>query len=72
MTIYSIPQARVVRKAGQVMTPPPAPPDDGDRTALSQGLRTVFIYAVGLWPLTAVVLLMLGLLILAANNTSYY
>jgi hypothetical protein len=69
MTIQSIPQARVVRKAGQIMAPPPAPPDEG--TALSQGVRAVFVYAVGLWPLTAVVLLMLGLLILAANNASY-
>lgn len=71
MTIHSIPQARVVRKAGQVMAPPPAPPDDSDGTAVSRGLRAIFVYAVGLWPLTAVGLLVLGLLILAANNASY-
>lgn len=71
MTIHSLPQARVVRKAGQVMAPPPPPPDESEGTAVSRGLRALFVYAVGLWPLTAVVLLMLGLLILAANNASY-
>jgi len=69
MMIHSIPQARVVRKAGQLMAPPPAPPDEG--TALSQGLRAGLGYAIGLWPLTCVVLLTIGLLILAANNASY-
>ncbi|HET9625343.1 MAG TPA: hypothetical protein VFP84_28440 [Kofleriaceae bacterium] len=72
MTIHSIPQARVVRKAGQVMAPPPVPPDEiDDGTALSRALRTSLSYAVGMWPLTCVVLLMIGLLILAANNASY-
>jgi hypothetical protein len=71
MTIHSIPQARVVRKAGQLMTPPPAPPDDVDGgTALSRALRTALGYAIGLWPLTCVVLLVIGLLIIAANNAS--
>jgi hypothetical protein len=72
MTIHPIPQARVVRKAGRSVTPPPAPPVSPEEgTVLSKGLRACFVYAIGLWPLTAVVLLMLGLLILAANNASY-
>ena len=72
MTIHSIPQARVVRKAGQLVTPPPVPPDEVDGgTALSRALRTGLGYAIGMWPLTCVVLLMIGLLVLAANNASY-
>ena len=65
MTLDSIPQARVVRKAGQLMVPPPAPRDDDDST-----LRTLLTYAVGMWPLTCVVLLMFGLLILGGNAAS--
>jgi hypothetical protein len=59
-----IPQARVVRHAGQLMTPPPAPrTEDADASYL----RTAMIYAVGLWPLTAVTALVVGLLVLTAN-----
>jgi hypothetical protein len=71
MTPVEMPQARVVRKAGQVWAQPPVPPSE-DRTAISNGLRTALGYAVGLWPLTGVLLLMLGLLIIAANNTAFY
>jgi nitrate reductase NapE component len=46
------------------MTPPPAP----RRTEPTQHLRTVLVYALGLWPLTAVVLLACGLLIMAGNS----
>jgi hypothetical protein len=60
-----IPQARVVKKAGQLFAPPPAP-----RRApgpLAEQLRTALAVAIGLWPLTGVLLLMLGLLIFAGN-----
>jgi hypothetical protein len=59
-----IPQARVVRHAGQLMAPPPAP-----RTADAGAgyLRTAMIYAVGLWPLTCVTALVVGLLVLTAH-----
>ena len=69
--IPSIPQARVVRKAGQLMAPPPVPRDD-EGTALSQAVRAGVNYAIGLWPLTCVILLMIGLLILTANNSAYH
>ena len=59
-----IPQARVVKKAGQLMAAPPAPRDEAEPTAL----RTFLAYAIGLWPLTGVVMLMLGLLYMAALN----
>ncbi len=39
MTVDSLPQARVVRKAGQLMAPPPRPPSD-ETTWLGGHLRT--------------------------------
>lgn len=63
----SIPQARVVRKAGQLMAaPPPLPADDDEESTL----RTVLAYVIGLWPLTGVVLLLFAFLILAGNYAS--
>jgi hypothetical protein len=59
-----IPQARVVRKGGQRMAAPPVPVDG---TALGDHLRTALGVAIGLWPLTAVMLLMVGLIVMAAN-----
>jgi hypothetical protein len=63
LTLDSIPQARVVRKAGQLMAPPPVPRSDEAGI-----LQTALGYAIGLWPLTCVVLLMCGLLVMAGNN----
>jgi len=65
----SIPQARVVRKAGRLVAPPPAPRTD-DADSLGVHVRTALAYAIGLWPLTCVVLLMCGLLIMAGNNST--
>jgi hypothetical protein len=64
LTFQSIPQARVVRKGGQAFAPPPAPSE----SALGEHLRNAFAIALGLWPLTAIVLLATGLLIMAGNN----
>jgi hypothetical protein len=64
-SLETIPQARVVRSAGQLITPPPAP-----RRApgpLYEQARSALAVAIGLWPLTAVLLLMFGLLIFAGN-----
>lgn len=63
----SIPQARVVRKAGQLVAPPPAP-RSRDATSITDVARTALVYAVGLWPLTCVVLLLCGLIVMAGNN----
>jgi hypothetical protein len=60
-----IPQARVVRKGGQLMTPPPAPRRPPG--PLMEQARSALAVAIGLWPLTGVVLLMLGLLYFAGN-----
>lgn len=66
-TTTSIPQARVVRKDGRLVAPPPAP-RCRDHASLADVAHTALVYAVGLWPLTAVVLLLCGLLIMAGNN----
>ncbi|MDB4961582.1 MAG: hypothetical protein JWP01_1581 [Myxococcales bacterium] len=62
LTFDSLPQARVVRSKGQLMAPPPSPP--APRSEIAQKLYEGLAVAVGLWPLTAVMLLGFGLLIL--------
>ena len=59
-----IPQARVVRHAGHLMTPPPAPRSEEPGSGY---LGTALVYAIGLWPLTCVMVLVVGLLILTAH-----
>jgi hypothetical protein len=68
LTFDSLPQARVVRAGGQLMTPPPAPP--APRTRTNERLREALALAVGLWPLTGVMLLAFGLLALAGLYSS--
>lgn len=65
MSFDPIPQARIVRQAGQWMAPPRAPRTEEPGGMAS--LRTVLVYAIGLWPLTCVVLLTAGLLVLTAH-----
>jgi hypothetical protein len=62
LTFDTLPQARVVRSKGQLMTPPPSPP--APRSELVQKLHEALAVAIGLWPLTAVMLLGFGLLVL--------
>jgi hypothetical protein len=69
MAFDPIPQARVVRKGGQLVGLTPR----GPRTrslgpTVTERLREGLSIAVGMWPLTAVMLLMLGLLIMAGNS----
>jgi len=61
-----IPQARVVRKGKLLFAPPPRPRSEPP-SALVEQLRTALAVAVGLWPLTAVLLLMIGLLYMAGH-----
>jgi len=65
----ALPQARVVRKAGRLIAPPPAPREPA-REGLGTQLRLMLGLMVGLWPLTGTVLLALGLLIIAGNATA--
>jgi len=65
MSFDPIPQARVVRQAGQLMVPPPPPRSDPG--AAPGYLHTVAVYAIGLWPLTCVMLLVAGLLVVTAH-----
>jgi hypothetical protein len=63
-----IPQARVVRCAGQLIAPPPTP--RAPRTPFKEQMRTALAVAIGLWPLTGVLLLALGLLYMAGMSGS--
>lgn len=65
LTFDSIPQARVVRKGGRLFTPPPRV---ADPSRLGEQVRTVAAYAIGMWPLTGIVLLVIGLLWMAGMN----
>jgi hypothetical protein len=67
MSFDSLPQARVVRKAGHLIAPPPRPPSD-EPSWLGDHLRIALGYAIGLWPLTCVVLLVCGFLVLAGSQ----
>ena len=67
LTFDSVPQARVVRKGGQHFAPPPAPRTQ-EATMLRDHVYEALSMAVGMWPLTAIVLLCTGLLIMAGNN----
>ena len=60
-----IPQARIVRSGGQLVAPPRPP--RRPPSPLWEQARTALAVAIGLWPLTGVVLLMLGLLFIAGN-----
>ncbi len=63
----SMPQARVVRKGGHALPQPPVPPHH-EPTPVRDHLRALLAVAVGMWPLTTVVLLAFGLLWMAAFN----
>jgi hypothetical protein len=67
LTFDSIPQARVVRKAGHEFAPPRAP-RTRETPALREHLHAMVSVAAGMWPLTAVVLLALGLLFMAGMS----
>ena len=63
MSFDPIPQARIVRHAGQLVVPPRAPRSPTEPSFF----RTAAEVVVGLWPLTCVVMLLAGLLVLTAN-----
>jgi len=67
LTFDSIPQARVVRKGGHEFTPPPTPPHN-EPSVIRDQVRSVVSVALGLWPLTCVVLLMVGLMWMAGMS----
>ncbi|MBA2544225.1 MAG: hypothetical protein H0V17_31565 [Deltaproteobacteria bacterium] len=71
MSFDPIPQARVVRKAGRIITGAPAPKDEPSRNSFAGVLRDMGHVALGMWPLTAVMLLILGLLVMAGNGNPY-
>ena len=68
LTFDSLPQARIVRAGGQLVTPPPAPP--APRGPMAEKLREALAVAVGLWPLTGVMVLAFALLCLCGLYSS--
>lgn len=70
LTFDSLPQARLVRKGGQHFAPPRAPRVHQEPGPVARHLRDALAVALGLWPLTGVLLLALGLLIMAGNGAS--
>jgi uncharacterized membrane protein YphA (DoxX/SURF4 family) len=68
LTFDSIPQARVVRKGAHVFAPPPAPRMAAEPGSLGEHARNALALLVGLWPLTCVLLLAAGLMIMAGNG----
>ena len=70
LTFDSIPQARVVRKGGQMFAPPRAPRVQQEPGPVMRQLRDAAAVALGMWPLTGVLLLALGLLVMAGNGAS--
>ena len=70
LTFDSLPQARVVRKGGQMFAPPRAPRVQEEPGPIARHLRDAAAVALGMWPLTAVALLALGLLVMAGNGAS--
>lgn len=65
-TLDPIPQARVVRNARRLISPPPAP--RRPPSPLAEQARSALTVAIGMWPLTAVLLMMLGLLYYAGDH----
>jgi hypothetical protein len=70
LSFDSLPQARLVRKGGQLFTPPRAPRPRPAHDQLREQLRTVLAVAMGMWPLTGVLLLAMGLLWMAGMNSA--
>ncbi len=69
LTFDSLPQARVVRKGGQLFAPPPAPKVD-EPSAFRDGVHGALSILIGLWPLTAIVLLCVGFFVLGGVAAS--
>jgi hypothetical protein len=67
LSFDSLPQARVVRKGAQQFAPPPAP-RMVEPSAVREAMHDALGLLLGLWPLTAIVLLCTGLIIMAGNN----
>jgi len=69
LSFDSLPQARVVRKGGQLYAPPPAPRVE-EPSAFREGMHNTLSVLIGLWPLTAIVLLCVGFFIMSATHST--
>lgn len=64
-----LPQARIVKQAGQVYAPPPPAPTRRPEQ-LKEQLRDALATALGVWPVFAVMLAILAMCILGNNMSS--
>lgn len=62
-----LPQARIVKQGGQLFAPPPPLAPARRPGAVKEQFREAAELAVGMWPLIAIMLLMVGFLIVGAN-----
>ena len=60
-----LPQARIVKQGGQLFAPPPRPARARRPGHVKEQFRDAAELALGMWPLIAVMALMIGLLISA-------
>jgi hypothetical protein len=66
-----LPQARIVRKGGQLYAPPPQPSVSTRRPGqLKEQLHEALSLAIGVWPVFAAMLLILGMCILGNNMSA--
>jgi hypothetical protein len=70
LTFDSLPQARLVRKGGQQFAPPRAPRVRPEPSPVIEQLRSAAGVAIGLWPLTTVLLIAFGLLYICGMSGS--
>lgn len=61
-----LPQARIVKHGGQLFAPPPAAPTRRPGQ-LKEQLHDAAAFAIGMWPVLAVMALMVAFLIAATN-----
>lgn len=65
-----LPQARIVKHGRQLFAHPPPPTRARRPGQLKEQLHDAAALAIGMWPLVAIMLLMVGLLVSAANWSS--
>lgn len=72
LSFDSLPQARVVRTHGKLIAHPPAPKTRSTApSAMGQFMRESAEIIVGMWPVTAIMLFAVALLVMVGRASSY-
>jgi hypothetical protein len=69
LSFDSLPQARVVRTHGKLIAPPPAP--KRSQSAAGRFVRESAEIMLGMWPVTAVMLFAVALLVMVGHAANY-